>query len=196
MDQPLGARGRERARDRARRATPCAARGRPTSPSSCSTRARGCSRSPISAIDVDEGRRRAEAAVADGSALARLRALDPRAGRRPGPGRAAAAPGRPRGRGAARRARRRGSARSHVGSAALHLGAGRRTKEDEIDHAVGVVCRAKRGDRVAEGDVARRDPRAERSRRRARRRARCWPRTTLGDEPPRRAVDPARRRST
>ena len=35
-------------------------------------------------IDVDEGRRRAEAAVADGSALETLRALDPRAGRRPG----------------------------------------------------------------------------------------------------------------
>jgi pyrimidine-nucleoside phosphorylase len=40
-----------------------------------------------------------------------------------------------------------------VGSAALHLGAGRRTKDDEIDHAVGVVCRAKRGDRVEPGEV-------------------------------------------
>ena len=40
-----------------------------------------------------------------------------------------------------------------VGHAALHLGAGRAAKGDEIDHAVGVVCRAKRGDRVAEGDV-------------------------------------------
>ena len=29
-----------------------------------------------------------------------------------------------------------------VGNAALHLGAGRRTKDDVIDHAVGVVCRA------------------------------------------------------
>jgi pyrimidine-nucleoside phosphorylase len=37
--------------------------------------------------------------------------------------------------------------------AALHLGAGRRTKADEIDHAVGVVCHAKRGASVAEGDV-------------------------------------------
>ena len=37
--------------------------------------------------------------------------------------------------------------------AALHLGAGRRTKEDEIDHAVGVVCHAKRGASVAAGDV-------------------------------------------
>jgi len=32
-----------------------------------------------------------------------------------------------------------------VGLAALRLGAGRRTKEDAIDHAVGVVCHAKRG---------------------------------------------------
>jgi pyrimidine-nucleoside phosphorylase len=39
-----------------------------------------------------------------------------------------------------------------VGQAALHLGAGRRTKEDEIDHSVGVVCLRKPGDRVAEGE--------------------------------------------
>jgi pyrimidine-nucleoside phosphorylase len=38
-----------------------------------------------------------------------------------------------------------------VGSAAVHLGAGRRTKEDEIDHAVGVEVLAKRGQRVEEG---------------------------------------------
>jgi pyrimidine-nucleoside phosphorylase len=35
-----------------------------------------------------------------------------------------------------------------VGVAALHLGAGRRTKADTIDHAVGVVCHKKRGDAV------------------------------------------------
>jgi pyrimidine-nucleoside phosphorylase len=40
-----------------------------------------------------------------------------------------------------------------VGTAALHLGAGRRTKEDTIDHAVGVRCLKKRGDRVEAGDV-------------------------------------------
>jgi pyrimidine-nucleoside phosphorylase len=39
-----------------------------------------------------------------------------------------------------------------VGNAAVHLGAGRRTKEDEIDHAVGVVVHAKRGSRVEAGD--------------------------------------------
>ena len=38
-----------------------------------------------------------------------------------------------------------------VGRAALHLGAGRQTKDDDIDHAVGVVCLAKRGDRVEAG---------------------------------------------
>jgi pyrimidine-nucleoside phosphorylase len=38
-----------------------------------------------------------------------------------------------------------------VGQAALHLGAGRQAKDDQIDHAVGVVCLRKRGDRVAEG---------------------------------------------
>jgi pyrimidine-nucleoside phosphorylase len=39
-----------------------------------------------------------------------------------------------------------------VGQAALHLGAGRRTKDDSIDHAVGVLCVRKRGDRVAAGE--------------------------------------------
>jgi pyrimidine-nucleoside phosphorylase len=38
-----------------------------------------------------------------------------------------------------------------VGLAALHLGAGRRRKEDAVDHAVGIVCLAKRGDRVGAG---------------------------------------------
>jgi thymidine phosphorylase len=40
-----------------------------------------------------------------------------------------------------------------VGIAALELGAGRRKKEDSVDHAVGVVCLAKRGDEVVAGDV-------------------------------------------
>jgi thymidine phosphorylase len=39
-----------------------------------------------------------------------------------------------------------------VGNAALALGAGRRVKEDPVDHAVGVLCFAKRGDTVLEGD--------------------------------------------
>jgi pyrimidine-nucleoside phosphorylase len=40
-----------------------------------------------------------------------------------------------------------------VGLAALRLGAGRRTKDDAIDHAVGIRCLRKRGDTVAAGDV-------------------------------------------
>jgi pyrimidine-nucleoside phosphorylase len=40
-----------------------------------------------------------------------------------------------------------------IGHAALHLGAGRRTKEDPIDYSVGVVCRRKRGDQVVLGEV-------------------------------------------
>src|SRR4029077_6362902 len=34
----------------------------------------------------------------------------------------------------------------------MELGAGRERKEDPIDHAVGVVCHAKRGDRVEQGE--------------------------------------------
>jgi thymidine phosphorylase len=44
-----------------------------------------------------------------------------------------------------------GIAATDVGLAALHLGAGRVHKHDAIDHAVGVVCLAKRGDRVEPG---------------------------------------------
>jgi pyrimidine-nucleoside phosphorylase len=39
-----------------------------------------------------------------------------------------------------------------VGQAALHLGAGRRTKDDTIDHSVGIVSLLKPGDRVAKGE--------------------------------------------
>jgi pyrimidine-nucleoside phosphorylase len=39
-----------------------------------------------------------------------------------------------------------------VGIVALELGAGRRTKADEIDHSVGVVLHRKRGERVATGE--------------------------------------------
>jgi pyrimidine-nucleoside phosphorylase len=40
-----------------------------------------------------------------------------------------------------------------VGTAAMHLGAGRTVKDDVIDHAVGVVCLRKRGDRVSAGEA-------------------------------------------
>jgi len=39
-----------------------------------------------------------------------------------------------------------------VGNAALRLGAGRREKDDAIDHSVGIVCLKKRGDAVAAGE--------------------------------------------
>ena len=55
-----------------------------------------------------------------------------------------------------------------IGMAALRLGAGRRTKDDEIDHAVGVRCLKKRGDAVTTGESlaevhARDDEAAERA---------------------------------
>jgi pyrimidine-nucleoside phosphorylase len=39
-----------------------------------------------------------------------------------------------------------------VGEAALHLGGGRLTKDDRVDHAVGIVCLRKRGDAVTAGE--------------------------------------------
>jgi pyrimidine-nucleoside phosphorylase len=103
-------------------------------------------------IDEPEGRRRAEAAVADGSALAAYERWIRAQGGDPDPGALAVAPvirevPAPSG----GFVRRLGAIR--VGQAAVHLGAGRRTKEDAIDHAVGVVCRVKRGGEVAIGDV-------------------------------------------
>jgi pyrimidine-nucleoside phosphorylase len=40
-----------------------------------------------------------------------------------------------------------------IGMAALRLGAGRQTKDDTIDHAVGIRCLSKRGDAVTTGEV-------------------------------------------
>ncbi|MBA3787788.1 MAG: thymidine phosphorylase [Actinobacteria bacterium] len=103
-------------------------------------------------IDVAEGRRRAESAVADGAALAVYERWIRAQGGDPDPGvlprapviRELLAP-------VAGHVARLGAI--DVGHAALHLGAGRAAKADEIDHSVGIVCRAKRGDVVAEGDV-------------------------------------------
>ena len=103
-------------------------------------------------IDVEEGRRRAEAAVADGSALAVYERWIRAQGGDPDPDVLPRAPVV-----LPVLASRTGSVTrlgaTAVGVAALHLGAGRRAKGDEIDHAVGVVCHAKRGARVAAGDV-------------------------------------------
>ncbi len=103
-------------------------------------------------VDVVEGRRRAEATVADGSAEATwCRWIEAQGGtadetaiERAPVVREVTAP-------------RTGTvvrlSALEVATAALHLGAGRRMKDDPVDHAVGVVCHRKRGDAVAAGDV-------------------------------------------
>src|SRR5439155_17161354 len=100
----------------------------------------------------DEGRRRAEQAIADGSAVAAYERWIRAQGGDPDE---AALPSAPVVREVAAPCdgvvARCGAIR--IGLAALHLGAGRRTKDDTIDHAVGVVCRAKRGDRVAASET-------------------------------------------
>ena len=102
-------------------------------------------------IDEAEGRRRAEAAVADGSAEAVWRRWIEAQG---GTSDESALPVAPVIREVvaptAGYVRALGAIR--IGNAAVHLGAGRRTKEDDVDHAVGIVCRAKRGTHVEAGD--------------------------------------------
>jgi len=103
-------------------------------------------------IDVDEGSRRSQRAIADGSALASYEGWIRAQGGDPDRAALPTAPvvrevTAPR-RGVVTRLRA-----LQVGVAALELGAGRRTKDDAIDHAVGVVCHAKRGQKVAKGHV-------------------------------------------
>ena len=102
-------------------------------------------------IDVYEGRRRAEAVVQDGTALESYERWIRAQGGDPDPASLDQAPVRrpvpaPRD-GVVQRVGARA-----VGLAALELGAGRRTKTDSVDHAVGVLCFAKRGDTVLAGD--------------------------------------------
>jgi pyrimidine-nucleoside phosphorylase len=103
-------------------------------------------------LDVVAGRRRAEQAVADGSALAAYERWVRAQGGDPDP---AALPRAPLVREVVAEesgvVTRLGAL--DVGVAALELGAGRRTKDDAVDHAVGVVCHAKRGDEVHAGAV-------------------------------------------
>jgi pyrimidine-nucleoside phosphorylase len=107
----------------------------------------------FSDLDVDEqaGRERAAAAVQDGSALAMYERWIAAQGGDPAE---VALPTAPVVREVA--APQAGFVRVigaiDVGMAALRLGAGRRTKDDEIDHAVGVLCLKKRGDAVAAGE--------------------------------------------
>jgi pyrimidine-nucleoside phosphorylase len=108
----------------------------------------------LSDLDFDEreARRRAEAAIADGTALAayerwiRAQCGDPALDALP-----TAAVVRPVTAQRAGVVEHLGAIR--VGLAALHLGAGRAAKDDAIDHAVGVVCRRKRGDAVSPGET-------------------------------------------
>jgi pyrimidine-nucleoside phosphorylase len=104
------------------------------------------------AIDEATGRERAAAAVQDGSALAAYERWIAAQGGDPSE---EALPSAPVVR--AVQAPRGGYVGAigavDVGLAALRLGAGRRTKDDDIDHAVGVLCLKKRGDAVDPGDV-------------------------------------------
>jgi pyrimidine-nucleoside phosphorylase len=102
-------------------------------------------------VDEREGRRRAEAAVRDGSAFVHYERWIRAQGGDPAEDALPVAP-------FVRvvEAPRAGVVEwlgaVAVGTVALRLGAGRTVKEDVIDHAVGVRCLKKRGDRVERGD--------------------------------------------
>jgi pyrimidine-nucleoside phosphorylase len=103
-------------------------------------------------VGEDEGRRLAENAVASGSAMETYRRWVSAQGGNPDPGALPRAPlsaplvaARP---GYVVRLSAHG-----VGRVAAALGAGRERKEDPVDHACGVVCLAKLGDRVEAGDA-------------------------------------------
>ena len=103
-------------------------------------------------VDVDEGRQRAEAAVADGSALAVYERWIRAQGGDPDPDVLPRAPVvLPVAAPSAGSVTRLGAIA--VGIAALHLGAGRQAKSDTIDHSVGVVCHVKRGASVEAGQL-------------------------------------------
>jgi pyrimidine-nucleoside phosphorylase len=103
-------------------------------------------------VDEAEGRRRAEAALGDGSALATYDRWVRAQGGDPDPARlpvapvihAVAAP-------ASGYVRELGA--REVAVTAMELGAGREVAGEPIDHAVGVVCQAKRGDPMERGDT-------------------------------------------
>jgi pyrimidine-nucleoside phosphorylase len=103
-------------------------------------------------VDEVEGRARAERSLTDGAALDAYERWIAAQGGDPSEAALPHAPVvravRAEGRG---HVARLGAIR--IGQAAVHLGAGRRTKDDDIDHAVGIVCRKKLGDPVAVGDT-------------------------------------------
>jgi pyrimidine-nucleoside phosphorylase len=101
-------------------------------------------------VDEQEGMRRAEQAIDDGSALAAFDRWIAAQGGDPSPD---ALPRAPIVREVTAEADGYVTDVSAIdlGRAALELGAGRRAKDDPIDHAVGIRCWAKRGDDVAAG---------------------------------------------
>ena len=118
-------------------------------------------------IDRDEGRRRTEAAIAEGAATQAYERWIRAQGGDPDEDVLPTAPVVHQ-----VTAPRAGHVESlgavAIGVAALELGAGRRAKEDEIDHAVGVFLHKKRGDAVDAGEPlaevhARDDAAAERA---------------------------------
>jgi pyrimidine-nucleoside phosphorylase len=102
-------------------------------------------------VDEEEGRRRAEAALEDGSALAAYDRWIRAQGGDPDPARLPVAP-------VVREVAAPVSGFVHelrakeVAIAAMELGAGREVAGQPIDHAVGVVCLRKRGEEVAAGE--------------------------------------------
>ncbi len=103
-------------------------------------------------VDLEEGRQRAEQVITDGSAREIYERWIRAQGGDPGLDALPRAP-------VVREvlAPRAGIvirlAALEIGVASLELGGGRRTKDGEIDHAVGVVCSAKRGQTVEAGQV-------------------------------------------
>ena len=102
-------------------------------------------------IDEAEARKRCTAALDDGSALAAYEHWIRAQGGNPDPDLLPAAPVvrevSATSSGFVREVRAR-----QIAAVAMELGAGRERKEDPVDHAVGVVCHAKRGDRVERGE--------------------------------------------
>jgi pyrimidine-nucleoside phosphorylase len=103
-------------------------------------------------VDQEEGRDMAARAIADGSALAAYERWIRAQGGDPDEGALPTAPI------VKELTADRGGYVAELGAvavglAALHLGAGRQTKDDSIDHSVGIVCLSKPGDQVAHGDA-------------------------------------------
>jgi pyrimidine-nucleoside phosphorylase len=102
-------------------------------------------------VDEAEGRRRAETALADGSALATYERWVRAQGGDPDPARLAVAPV-VRQVAAPKSGYVHGLGAREVAITAMELGAGREVAGEPVDHAVGVVCLRKRGEEVVSGE--------------------------------------------